>query len=583
MRSFALSFATFLVFAVAVDAERVEPVFVREAIGMQAPAAPPHLADREPPLATLAAALDEVPGEIAAIQEWNDQGNRPPKNGFTRSTGGALAVRVAPAEASGKRGIGLLAASDRGSLVWGGSIRVADAYRLRIHLKNVVVPPGTTFWVHGQAGSAIAFGNELIDDRGELYTPSVEGELVHLEMELPAGSPGASFDITDFVELVGPLSTHDSPTCLIDATCVTSSTLDVIDLYRRAVAQLQYVKDGSSFVCSGGLLNNSDDSSFVPYLLTANHCFSTQTSATSLEAYWDYKTATCAGAFPSISSSPRSNGSTLLATSPTSDFTFVRMNSVPSGRALLGWDTGALTAGTTLYRISHPFPDDYTRPAPQAYSTSIVTTTSSTCTGASRPYFIYSTMDDGGFYGGSSGSPVILSGGYAVGQLYGACGPDPSAGCNASNRTVDGAFAQTYPLVSGYLGAGNSETCTANTTTACMLNKRFRVKMRYRLGFDTNPPDTDALVKQVTGFANPNFETAFFYFNSQDNIEAMVKILDQGNTNSAGQPTIAVLFGCATPLAIEVTITDTLKGGTRTYTSPFTAMQGGTDFTAFVK
>lgn len=125
--------------------------------------------------------------------------------------------------------------------------------------------------------------------------------------------------------------------------------------------------------------------------------------------------------------------------------------------------------------------------------------------------------------------------------------------------------------------------CTPNSTTACMLNNRFRVTVRFRGGFDDNPADSNANVKSVTGFSNPNFETAFFFFNSDSNIEMMVKILDQGNTNGAGQPTIAVLFGSATPLRVELTIFDTLKGVTKTYSSAFNTQAGRTDFTAFVK
>jgi len=126
-------------------------------------------------------------------------------------------------------------------------------------------------------------------------------------------------------------------------------------------------------------------------------------------------------------------------------------------------------------------------------------------------------------------------------------------------------------------------SCTENSTTECMLNSRFRVTVRYRGVFDNGTPNSSALKKQVTGFSNPAFETSFFYFNDENNIEMMVKMLDQGNTNSAGQRTIAVLFGSATPLRIEVTITDTQTGATKTYNSFFNEMKGTTDFTAFVK
>jgi uncharacterized delta-60 repeat protein len=130
---------------------------------------------------------------------------------------------------------------------------------------------------------------------------------------------------------------------------------------------------------------------------------------------------------------------------------------------------------------------------------------------------------------------------------------------------------------------GSGSSCSANATTACMLNGRFRVSVRYRAAFDDGAPTTQASVKVVTGFSDPSYETSFFYFNNPNNIEMMVKMLDQGNTNGAGQPTIAVLFGSATPLRVELTIIDTSKGTTRTYESRFNQMRGATDFTAFVK
>ncbi len=126
--------------------------------------------------------------------------------------------------------------------------------------------------------------------------------------------------------------------------------------------------------------------------------------------------------------------------------------------------------------------------------------------------------------------------------------------------------------------------CVDDTTTlACMLNDRFQVGVRYRKAFNEGPATTDAFRKDVVGFANPNFETAFFYFNSPNNIEVMVKILDQGNKNAEGEPTIAVLTGTATPLHVEVTVTDTTTGESKTYTSAYGTQAGKTDFQAFLE
>ena len=132
-------------------------------------------------------------------------------------------------------------------------------------------------------------------------------------------------------------------------------------------------------------------------------------------------------------------------------------------------------------------------------------------------------------------------------------------------------------------GGGPAGPCVQDATTACLLNGRFKALVRFRGGFDNGLPDRSALRKEVSGFANPSFETAFFYFNNPDNIEVMLKVLDQGNTNPQGQPTIAVLYGSATPLRTELTVVDTETGAVRSYTSPFRSHRGGTDFTAFVK
>lgn len=125
--------------------------------------------------------------------------------------------------------------------------------------------------------------------------------------------------------------------------------------------------------------------------------------------------------------------------------------------------------------------------------------------------------------------------------------------------------------------------CVDDATTACLLGNRFSATVRFRLGFDDAPADTTANRKSVTGFANPAFETELFFFGDPDNIEIVLKMLDQGNTNSLGQPTIAVLFGSATPLRTEITVTDTTTGVSKTYVSPFGSQRGSTDFTAFVK
>ena len=212
---------------------------------------------------------------------------------------------------------------------------------------------------------------------------------------------------------------------------------------------------GTSYVCTGGLMNTTAGSS-VPYLLTANHCFSSQDSATSLEAFWQYRTATCNGPYPDESLFPRTLGSTLLATgaSPSSDFTFVQLSQdPPSDSVLLGWTTADVShaGGLMLYRLS------YANGNPMIYTREqIDDSPANLCSDSPRSAFLYEKDVDGGTGGGSSGSPLYLEDLRVVGQEFGECGSNQNDDCdNVNNDTVDGQFRVTYPSVQQWLSPGN--------------------------------------------------------------------------------------------------------------------------------
>ena len=125
-------------------------------------------------------------------------------------------------------------------------------------------------------------------------------------------------------------------------------------------------------------------------------------------------------------------------------------------------------------------------------------------------------------------------------------------------------------------------SCVPDESSACLMG-RFQVQVRYRNGLDNNPVDAQAKAKVTAGFADSNYETAFFFFHNPNNVEVMVKMLDQNNQVN-GVPTIAVITGVATPVRVEVRVTDTSSWRTsRVYTSEFGAQAGKSDFTTFVK
>ncbi|MGB5817671.1 MAG: hypothetical protein WBI27_20975, partial [Thermoanaerobaculia bacterium] len=311
----------------------------------------------------------------------------------------------------------------------------------------------------------------------ELWTPSVAGPTIRLEILLPADelATAGSFGIDRVLEIF-PLGESGAPltgitvdetgaACLVDAQCVGSGTFGPIENVQHAIAMLIFVEGGSGFQCSGGLLTDTDNQSTIPYLLTANHCISKQPVASTVDAFFDYYRSSCTGSVPNLSSLPRSNGSTLLATgneTSSSDFTLLRLDSLPSNRFLLGWDasSSAVSNGKVLHRISHP------TGMVQHYSRYRVDTSSPICatqggTPLTRSRFIYSSPEVGDTLGGSSGSVVLLGNGKVVGQLLGGCGE--GGDCDPNVDAVDGAFFKTWDKVKQYLDPAKY-TLTVNKT-----------------------------------------------------------------------------------------------------------------------
>jgi lysyl endopeptidase len=541
------------------------------------------------PLHTLPPASAGAADQLAALQAWNAAGRLPFKNGFTRvltspaivrlgGVAGVAGMVAAPRPFAG----GLLAAGGTGELVWGTRVTVQDAYRLRLHLSDVHLPAGTRMWVEPKGGTPRGFGLELLSPQGDLWTPSVKGDSLLFEVHVPAGAGAASFAVREVLELVGlaragaGVSDTGEASCVIDSSCSAASALPNLDSYRHAVAQLFFIDQNQGFVCSGGLLADTQ-SDFTPYLLTANHCFADQSAASSLEAVFDYFTSSCNGTPPDETTLPTANGAQLLATSPTSDFTFVQLTSapdtVPSGhRFFLGWNAnaGALTQGTLLYRLSFPCPDCPSgNPDPERYSQSFVQLDDNNfpyCGNPQppgvpkpRPQFIYAQLQTGGTFGGSSGAPLLLGNGQVVGQLNGGCAfsdHDPNNGCDYANSEFDGAFSVTFPSIATWLNPTVAPgSCVPGATTLCIDHspgdKRFKIQVSYATSQGGGLSGSGSAIPLSSLGVT---EGGLFWFFGASNPEMLIKIIDGCALDSK----FWVFYAATTNVGFVVTVTDTV-------------------------
>ena len=361
------------------------------------------------------------------------------------------------------------------TMVWTRSFTSPGATGVRLHLEKVNLPAGGEIYVFDRHGQA--FG-PYTGQHKHLWTNTVMGEELVLQVHLPVALSNRAireslFSVTELTHMGDRYEFGFNPEkafCSWNDSCITNaecaSIPSAIQPLQDAVAYMIFNVGSSAFICSGGLLND-DNSTGTPFFLTANHCMDTQASATSLETYFQWTVgcgASCGSQYNPPGSVPRINGSTLLATSANTDFTFLELSSAaPSGSVFLGWTTTAVanSGGTNLFRVSHP------AGSPQAYSEQSVNATAGTCGTLPRGRFIYSDATLADTEGGSSGSPVVNSSNQVVGQLFGACGATPSTTCDSDDRTVDGAFAVTYSSISSFLsgsggGGPGPGSCTGN-------------------------------------------------------------------------------------------------------------------------
>ena len=296
------------------------------------------------------------------------------------------------------------------------------------------------------------------------------------------------------------------------------------------------------------------------------------------EAVFDYRNPTCGGAYPSISTFPRTLGATLLATGATSDFTLVRLaQSPPPGSFFLGWSTEDYSrrGGTAIYRLSYPAPAVGIWPQYYSRHTISAVPTPGSCSGAPQGHFIYSKDSYGGTAEGSSGSPVLLADGRIVGQLLGSCGSNTGDDCDAtSNSTIDGAFAVSYPQLERWLNASGTSTppastCVPNATTLCLNGNRFQAQVSWRVASQGTAGNGTAI--SLSG------DTGYFWFFSSGNVELVVKALDGRAVNGY----FWIFYGALSDVEYTLTVTDTATGAVKTYSNPQGRLASTADTSAF--
>jgi len=238
----------------------------------------------------------------------------------------------------------------------------------------------------------------------------------------------------------------DSGSCNIDAACDASWKNR-----SNAVAKMIYTSGAYSYLCSGTLLNDAT-SSRTPYFLTANHCISSQSVASTLNTYWFYRSSSCNSGQLSPVYQALSTGATLLYHGSDTDSSFLRLNSTPPGGVTYsGWTTVAPTKTIAATGLHHP-KGDLLKISYGSITDFLNCTTpnldgSFNCSSSVTGNYVDIRYTSGTTEGGSSGSGIFLNDSqHLFGQLYGG----NSTCSNLSGSNIYGRFDRAYSV--GNLG-----------------------------------------------------------------------------------------------------------------------------------
>jgi len=336
-----------------------------------------------------------------------------------------------------------------GRWLWRVRIKSPDAVNVSAELDGSI-PPGSDVFVYGTD-----YGTKRRPIRADawtsdtFWTPYVNGSSFFIEAVVPAPvRDGFDLEVTTVVHGFRDLDAalagryNKSGACNIDVAC------SIADPWRdqvNSVVRYTFSSSAGSGVCTGSLVNTTDISTVRPYVLTAEHCVSSESSANSMVFYFNYQNETCRPPGSTASGTITNddpNDQTLSGSelrmsfgnfgsfgdiSGAPDVTLVELNNaIPLSYNVFlnGWSIEG-NAPTEAVTIHHPAGDG--KRISFEYDPTTITAYIEDGPASGDTHIRVEDWDDGTTEGGSSGSPLYDTNQRVVGVLSGgfaACGND---------------------------------------------------------------------------------------------------------------------------------------------------------------
>lgn len=389
-----------------------------------------------------------------------------------------------------------------GSSVWRASVTSPGATFMSLTFSTFDIPEGAELYLYDQSGDFIIgrFLRQDAKEDGGFYTQAIPGSTVFIEYHEPANVAGQGvIELSDVCHGYKDLFNDnlDDKGYIGDAegSCHVNIKCHAADDWRdevRSVVAYTMVAGGYSYICSGALVNNTNQDR-KPYVLSAHHCQDNGT-VTQWCFYFLYNTTTCTGV-----NGPHNKtltGATIRAkngatASNGSDFLLVELSQpVPDSYTpyYAGWERMNATNAGRGVCIHHPG-GDYKKIS----FAKKLTRQSGGYAGFYKAEWYISNDTTGVTEQGSSGSPIFNEDHRIIGQLYaGTSACDYTAGTDYYGR-----------VYTSWTGGGSNATRLSNWLDPAGQDPEYVDGLDYKdpeVGIDG--PDAEAA--QLTIYPNPS-------------------------------------------------------------------------------
>ena len=327
-----------------------------------------------------------------------------------------------------------------GDKVWRLKMTFKDAKGTLLFFENFYLPPGARMHVYSPDRKQMlgAFTSHNNHESKIFATALMKGESTIIEYYEPVEVAGkGSFTINEFgyvyraANIVEEIDEDDSQIapppppsdpCEVDVKCPEGTP--VADMIRGICRIL--VKEGTSTgYCSGSAINNTN-TDCTPYILTAQHCGATSSTAdfNAWKFYFNYQKSACGSGSGTTSNvltgaALKANSNDVSGSSITkSDFILCQTNAAfPAAYNIYlnGWNR-VNTGSPSGVSIHHPA-GDYKKIS--TYTSTLTSSGWSTANTHWQVIWAATVSGNGVTEGGSSGSPIFNDANLIVGQLSG--------------------------------------------------------------------------------------------------------------------------------------------------------------------